>query len=502
VENRWRAAADAFSRAIDADSAFWLAYRRLAYSRQWRFDPVDSTIINAYRDHRFELPERERLLIEANMTDTARVTLSRLQEITRRYPDYWPGWLAYADRFVHVAPLLGYTSADARAALQRTLRLNPNLAPVWQHLFWVAIPFDTATAVHALEEYTRLGGGPATTADLGTDETRLFRLDLQFRRTGDLGDAQIDSLARDLARAQSRPIGEYYLLWQHLPRLSLEVNRRVLVTMPSIESAVPHNRSIAMAWAGRGAWDSALVSTGEFLGQAGDERLVLDGYGLAAVGAWLGAVDTETAARWKARTAAVALQQPARWRAEAVWLDGLLASARRDGASLSLARTALGHLDDPAVGLLDRSLAAFELEMTGARGRAARDLAALEWERPDLSEDGYDDHPWLLGVNRLAASRWLLAEGDTIQAARLLVWTDAFALSPGYLRAHSAMASITYLERARITDAWGQANMARQYYQEFLRRYDMPAPRHRHLVSEAKLALTRLEGRETRETVR
>ena len=502
VENRWRAAADAFSRAMEADSSFWLAYRRFAYSREWRFDPVDSTIVNAYRDHRFDLPERERLLIEANMTDSARVTLSRLKEITRRYPDYWPGWLAYADRFVHVAPLLGYTSADARAALEGTVRLNPNLAAVWQHLFWVAIPFDTATAVHALEEYTRLGGGPATTAELGIDETRLFRLDLQFRRTGNLDRAQSDSLARDLARAQSHPVGEYYLLWQHLPRLSLEINRRAVATVASTESAIPHRRAFAMAWAGRGAWDSALTAMDELLDRSAEDRLTLDGYGLAAVGTWIGAVDPKTASRWKARTAAVAVQQSTRWRAESAWLDGLFAAAQGDRASLSVARAALGRLKDSSVRLLDRSLAAFELEMTGARGRAARDLAALEWQRPDLSENGYDDHPWLLGVNRLAASRWLLAEGDTTQAARLLAWTDAFALSPGYLRAHSALASVTYLERARISDARGQANVARQYYEEFLRRYDMPAPRHRHLVNEAKLALARPEGRETREPVR
>jgi hypothetical protein len=62
------------------------------------------------------------------------------------------------------------------------------------------------------------------------------------------------------------------------------------------------------------------------------------------------------------------------------------------------------------------------------------------------------------------------------------------------------MASVTYLERARISEAKGQVNVARQYYREFLRRYDMPAPRHRHLVDEAKLALARLE--KTGETAR
>ena len=503
LENRWQAAAAAFSRAMEADSTFWLAYRRFAYARDWTFDLVDSTVRKAYRDHRFELPQRERLLIEATMTDSTSVTLARLQEVTRRYPDYWPGWFAYADRLVHVAPLLGYTSADARAALGRTLRLNPNLTPAWQHLFWVAIPFDTATAVRALDAYARLEGGSSSLADVGVDETRLFRLDLQFRRTGELDRARSDSLARDIVQAQTRPIGEYYLIWPHLPRLALEVNRRAVATGLAVESAALHRQAAAMAWAGRGAWDSALVAMDELLEEGADERLVLEGYRLAAVGAWLGAVDLETAGPWRARTAAVSPRQPAGWRTEAAWLDGLLAAARQDRASLKAARAALRRLDAPTVSLVERSLAALELEMSGARPPAARDLAALEWERPDLTEWGYDEHPWLLGVNRLAAARWLLVEGDTTQAARLLGWTDAIGVSRGYqLQAQPALASVTYLERARISENRGQTNMARQYYEEFLRRYDMPAPKHRHLVDEAKLALARLELGETRETVR
>lgn len=500
LENRWQPAAEAFSRAIEADSTFWLAYRRFGWTRAWRYDPVDTTIIRTYRDHRSELPERERLLIEVDMTDSASVRLSRLQEITRRYPDYWPGWLAYADRLVHVAPLLGYASADARAALGRTLQLNPNLTPAWQHLYWVAIPFDTATAVQALNAYARLGGSRASSAELKVDEIRMFSLDMQFRRTGVLDGSRTDSLASDVARAQTRPLGEYYIVWPHLPRLTLEVNRRIVAAGLAVGSAVPHRRATAMAWAGRGAWDSALVAMDALLQLGSDEGLVLDGYRLAAVGAWLGAVDPETAERWKTRATGVSPRQPTRWRAELGWLNGLLAVARGDRFSLSAARAALRRLDGPTVRLLDRSLASFELEMTGARERAVRQLVALEWERPDLSIGGYDDHPWLLGVDRLAAARWLLAEGDTIQAARLLTWTDAVAVSPGYLRAHLAMTSVTYLERARISDARGQTNAARQYYQEFLRRYDMPVPRHRHLVDEARLALARL-GRGTRETV-
>jgi hypothetical protein len=55
-------------------------------------------------------------------------------------------------------------------------------------------------------------------------------------------------------------------------------------------------------------------------------------------------------------------------------------------------------------------------------------------------------------------------------------------------------ASHAYLERARIEDARGNVPLAQEYYQEFLLRYDMPTPKQRHLVDEARAALARLSG--------
>jgi hypothetical protein len=55
-------------------------------------------------------------------------------------------------------------------------------------------------------------------------------------------------------------------------------------------------------------------------------------------------------------------------------------------------------------------------------------------------------------------------------------------------------ASLAYLERARIEDARGNVPLAQEYYQEFLLRYDMPAPKQRHLVGEARAAVARLAG--------
>ena len=56
------------------------------------------------------------------------------------------------------------------------------------------------------------------------------------------------------------------------------------------------------------------------------------------------------------------------------------------------------------------------------------------------------------------------------------------------------LAPLAYYELAQIEDAQGLSDLARDHYQQFLRRYDMPVPALRHLVDEAKAALRRLNG--------
>ncbi len=53
---------------------------------------------------------------------------------------------------------------------------------------------------------------------------------------------------------------------------------------------------------------------------------------------------------------------------------------------------------------------------------------------------------------------------------------------------------IVILERARLNAGLGQTEAARRFYEEFLRRFDMPDESLRHLVVEAERALARLEG--------
>jgi hypothetical protein len=182
-------------------------------------------------------------------------------------------------------------------------------------------------------------------------------------------------------------------------------------------------------------------------------------------------------------------------RPDVAWLDGVLAARRGDRRALSAARAALRQAG-PDAALLSRSLAAFELALDGDTRRAGQTLAALEWE---LAESPIFDSPretLLMSFDRLAASRWLLASGDTAQAARLLTWPEAYDASFSAV----VLAPLIYLERARIEDAQARVELARAHYEQFLRRYDMPTARHQYLVHEATLALGRLSGQTPRNT--
>jgi hypothetical protein len=96
-------------------------------------------------------------------------------------------------------------------------------------------------------------------------------------------------------------------------------------------------------------------------------------------------------------------------------------------------------------------------------------------------------------VQRLAAGTWLLEAGDTAQAARLLTWHEA-AVGAWTASFSYAVTPLAYLTLARIEEAQGQANPAREHYQQFLRRYDSAMPGQRHLVQEAEAALARLSA--------
>jgi serine/threonine protein kinase/TolB-like protein len=497
MQGRYPQAVQAFASAIESDSTFWYAYWRYTAASLQR--PVEPRIVEAYITHRSAFPLRDRLLIEAMLTDSMSVFLARSRTLAERFREYWPVWWNYANRLVHDGALFGYTHAEARAALEHTLNLNPQLEPAWYHLFWLAAADgDALVAGRSLRELARLR------TDREPDpELRFYRYVYHLMRSdGRIDPILADSVARSVLEHGPDPQPEWFdqgLLRYGFPEATIDLANRVLARGPPDPFAASMQRSIAGAWAARGAWDSALVAVGRYADGTADRGAALYAYRLAAVGLWAGAVDVGDVRRRRSALAPVAERLVPERRAELAWLDGLVAAALRDATGLAAARSALGRASEPTAGSLDRSLAALELAARGDVQGAARMLAELERERADdfrsyrlLS----DAHPYLTAVNRLTASRWLLELGDTTTAAGLLVLHEGVPF-PLPLTGHAnyIMAGPAYLERARIEEAAGRDELARSYYWQYLRRYDRPVPAHRPLVDEARAAMARLAQR-------
>ena len=119
-------------------------------------------------------------------------------------------------------------------------------------------------------------------------------------------------------------------------------------------------------------------------------------------------------------------------------------------------------------------------------------MAALEWEEAAAWAPDFVDHPFTIAVDRIAAARWLADARDLDQAARLLALGDgAYFIHPSV--SYSTMVSgLIARERGRIEEQRGNPDAAREYYGEFLRRYDRPVPAHQRMVEDAKATVAAL----------
>jgi serine/threonine protein kinase/tetratricopeptide (TPR) repeat protein len=491
VENEWDRAEEAYGRAIDADSTFWLAYARSAYVLGWRSRELDSARMKALLSHRSSLPEFDRHYLGDSLGSGLRSDLDKARRITERFPDNWFGWFQYADRLYHWGPMLGHTRAESRVAFEESLRLNPRLIPAWEHLMQAVLgDQDTVAATRVLQALERYGAGPAFVKEWGADQLLQFRLVDRIQR-GDVQAAGLleDSVARDLARNRLGP--HHNPGYFGFPGADVTLYRR-MARLGFVPDDAPF--SIALAWAARGSWDSALVVLDQYVGGPGesDSLALLSRYRLATIGAWVGALPVADAVtrRDDARRVVPGLGSSAR--AELALVDGILAVTQRDRRALADARRAAQASGDSITGDLDQALAAFDRFLAGETRQAGKALAAIEWRR---AEDyyPYDFSRVLMPVSRLAASEWLLASGDTATSARLLTWIEADINRPSGVGTY-LLEGLAELARARIEDALGHSALAQAHYRQFLTRYDMPIPAHRHLVEEATDALARLSG--------
>ncbi|HKH92629.1 MAG TPA: protein kinase, partial [Gemmatimonadaceae bacterium] len=494
AENRMRAATAAYARAVAADSSFWLAHWRSDWARALITGARDIAPRGPYHDHLVELPEPDRLLIEARATRGLNDRLHRLEALVGRHPAYVLGWFELGEFHVQQGPFAGGTLAAAERPLRRAVSLNDAFVPAWDRLLWVAIAArDTIASARVLAALKRLRYDSTSIVDDRLDIMQVYRhLDHLVRTNGVPEPTLLDSIARALGTA-NRPgaNGIPDRFQAGLARFEYPAARSDLAARQVRSGIVApwfQWQVIAYSWATRGEWDSALVSMQHAMQDNPVTQSAVTGYRLAAIGAWLGAVDPSAVSPWRVRAVASADRMRPGFRAELAWVDGLVAATRRDAGALAAARSALRLTGAPEVELLDSSLAAFSHDLVGDRRRALALLLALERGRYRID----DAHPYLAGVHRVTASRWLAASGDAAGAASLLTWHEAVgSRAPQALHANALLAPFAYLERAPLLATLGQREAARAHYERFLALYDSPIPAHRGLVARARAALGR-----------
>jgi tetratricopeptide (TPR) repeat protein/TolB-like protein len=476
VENRWHDAEQAFGQAAEEDSTFWLAHFRNAYAIGWQAEELDSAALAPVLAHARDLPDPERLLLEVFQMGPSLDLLDKDRLLTERYPDYWPGWFNRADHLFHVGGWLGHPINDARLAFQRTLELNPRLMPALEHMRVVA------SIMHDPDLYERVAQAGYTGADSIVQEL-YDRIAPDLLRGGSfkgpLADGIVAQMLASRGESSDAFAGVLFSLW---PAAQVEFAHRMLAGGALPEAADALRRGLASVWASRGAWDSAMIAMDAYAAHSTDSMAGFDLYRFAVVGAWVGGLDPQLAV----------VRRPIpedrdryseEFRVFGTWLDGILAVAQHDSVGLGQAWSRLQGVDTA----LARSLMAFQLESRGQRRPAAESLYIMAYRLPEQRERT------IRMVNRLAAARWLAAEGDPDRAAPLLLWPQAAIGNPWYWYTANSLASVTYFEAARVEAARGNAASARRYYQEFLSRFDQPVPSLRHLVVEAREALAHLK---------
>jgi tetratricopeptide (TPR) repeat protein/TolB-like protein len=503
------AAALAYRSAMAADSTMWLAYFGYLWAQSWSDEPVEPAVIKALERQRDSLPERERLMLDGFLvTDrTARLKIEAYRRVTQRFPQYWPGWWLYADQLYHQGSIIGYDWSEALDALRRVVAMNPQLVPAWEHIQDVAIARDPVEAHRALVQLFEIGYPPSAYPEVG----RIRRLFDGIGGTGGMipKDLQLlaDSVVRDDVYSPDDGLvfvaAPLRLLQRGFPAAQLDMNQRAL-GLAGLRRPVRGARlvSSAWSWATRGAWDSALSTmdeaVGTYDGRLGWTSVPVSSYSMAVLGAWLGVVDPAEADRRRigAMAAIDRLPEdtshwsPRHWdRGIVAWLDGLLGFARKDRAAIQTARMEAKRSGYFRADLVDQSLAAFDRALAGDRNEAARQLVAME--EACIGDQGCPSNMPHIAVQRMMAATWLREEGDLEAARRLLRWHDTTWIGWAWTFTDAVSGPI-FLMQAEIEVASGDSARAREYYGQFLRRYDRPMPSQVQLVKEARAALAEL----------
>lgn len=138
---RFPEAVDAYKHALAADSAFALAWYRLAVAADWAGIDLGFMAGDSASHYRSRLSVRDQALLEGylawqhGMIDDAE---RRYRDLTHAYPDEGEAWYQLAEVQFHLSPLRGRSITAARPTFERVLRFDPGNQEALRHLFRLA----------------------------------------------------------------------------------------------------------------------------------------------------------------------------------------------------------------------------------------------------------------------------------------------------------------------------------------------------------------------------
>ncbi|MDH3289442.1 MAG: hypothetical protein OEO20_03550 [Gemmatimonadota bacterium] len=163
-QGQYEAASGGYAHAVEADSAFALAWYRLGLSRGW----IDATDFGREELERAEalsaaLPTREAALLrgalavvrfDADWIDSARA-------LADRYPDDAEAWFLLGELYYHQGSRRQIGYEEAERAFLRSIQLDPVSAPHYLHLVDLAFVYhaDSALATERIARYRELAQG-------------------------------------------------------------------------------------------------------------------------------------------------------------------------------------------------------------------------------------------------------------------------------------------------------------------------------------------------------
>jgi len=162
----------AYGVAVQRDSSFALALRRIGLAQGWRGEGGGPLALRAGRFNHGLAP-RDSLLITADSLEAASDDsldvqywshrlrkFATLEEASRRYPDDPEVWYALGEARFHLGYVVGSTAQQTIDAFNRAMALDPAFAPAYFHPVQLALDRnDTAAAQRYVDGYLRLTSG-------------------------------------------------------------------------------------------------------------------------------------------------------------------------------------------------------------------------------------------------------------------------------------------------------------------------------------------------------